>query len=222
MDRDTGIRYLKGVGEKRAGLLNKLGIFTVGDLLRFYPKGYTDWSKTVPIAAAPFDSDCCVKAIVNHKPKGAKIRKGLTLYKTVATDGESLMDITIFNSKFAAQRLEAGEEYLFYGKVGGNFRRREMNSPQISSVKDGEKIRPSYHLTAGINSAYIEKLVKQSFADRRDYFDDCLPLSLREKLCLMDINQAVYQLHFPSNEDLLSEARRRLVLRSFSFFSSGL
>ena len=98
MDRTTNIQYLKGVGEKRAKLLGKLGIFTVGDLLRYYPREYTDWSKVTSIAAAPFDEPCCVKATVDHKPKGAKVSKGMTIYKTVATDGESLLNITIFNS----------------------------------------------------------------------------------------------------------------------------
>ena len=68
MDKNTNIQYLKGVGEKRAKILNKLGIFTVGDLLRFYPRDYMDWSKISSIAAAPFDTNCCVRAIVNHKP----------------------------------------------------------------------------------------------------------------------------------------------------------
>ena len=88
MDRQTNIQYLKGVGEKRAKLLNKLEIFTVGDLLRFYPRDYMDWSRICSITGAPFDENCCVRAVVNHKPRGAKIRKGMTIYRTVATDGE--------------------------------------------------------------------------------------------------------------------------------------
>ena len=81
MDRTTNIQYLKGVGEKRAKLLGKLGIFTVGDLLRFYPRDYTDWSKITPIVAAPFDEPCCIRATVDHKPRGAKISKSMTIYK---------------------------------------------------------------------------------------------------------------------------------------------
>ena len=174
MDINTNIQYLKGVGEKRAKILNKLGIFTVGDLLRFYPRDYMDWSKVTSITGAPFDTNCCVRAIVNHKPKGAKVRKGMTIYKTVATDGEALMDITIFNNKYAAESLEAGEEYLFYGKVGGNFRRREMSSPMIAPVENGLRIRPVYHQSAGINSKAIEKLVRQAYEIRKDYFVDCM------------------------------------------------
>ncbi len=222
MDKNTNIQYLKGVGEKRAKILNKLGIFTVGDLLRFYPRDYMDWSRITSIAAAPFDTNCCVRAIVNHKPRGAKIRKGMTIYKTVVTDGESLMNITIFNNKYAAESLEAGEEYLFYGKVGGNFHRREISSPLIAPVENGTRIRPIYHQSAGINSKAIEKLVRQAYEARKDYFIDCIPQPLRDKLCLMEINKAIYELHFPTNEDTISEARRRLIFEELFIFQLGL
>ncbi len=222
MDKNTNIQYLKGVGEKRAKILNKLGIFTVGDLLRFYPRDYMDWSKICSIVAAPFDTNCCVRAIVNHKPSGAKIRKGMTIYKTVATDGESLMNITIFNNKYAAESLEAGKEYLFYGKIGGNFYRREMSSPLIAPVETGIRIHPIYHQSAGINSKAIEKLVRQAYSQKNDYFVDCIPQSLRDKLCLMEINKAIYELHFPTNEDTISEARRRLIFEELFIFQLGL
>ena len=222
MDRTTNIQYLKGVGEKRALLLNKLGIFTVGDLLRFYPRDYMDWSKVYSITSAPFDENCCVKAVVNHKPRGAKIRKGMTIYKTVATDGEALMDITIFNSKHTAEALEAGEEYLFYGKVGGNFRRREMTSPLIEKAENGERLRAVYHQSAGINSKAIEKLVKQAYSMRSDYFEDCIPESLRNKLCLTEVNKAIHELHFPQSVDGVSEARRRLIFEELFLFQLGL
>lgn len=222
MDRQTNIQYLKGVGEKRAKLLNKMGIFTVGDLLRFYPRDYMDWSRICSITAAPFDENCCIKAVVNHKPRGAKIRKGMTIYKTVVTDGEALMDIVIYNSKYTAEALEAGEEYLFYGKVGGNLKRREMSSPLIEKAENGERLRVVYHQTAGINSKSLEKLVKQAYSQRTDYFTDCIPESLRNKLCLTEVNKAIYELHFPSSEDAISEARRRLIFEELFLFQLGL
>jgi ATP-dependent DNA helicase RecG len=222
MDRDTNIQFLKGVGEKRAKILNKLDIFTVGDLLRFYPRDYMDWRKVVPISEAPFGENCCIKAVVNHKPHGVKIRKGMTIYKTVVTDGDSLMDITIFNSKYTAEALEAGKEFLFYGKAEGNFRRREMSSPMIAPASDGMRIHPIYHQSAGINSKYIEKLVKQAYEQRTDYFTDCIPQSLREKLCLMEVNKAIYELHFPKDDDMVSEARRRLIFEELFIFQLGL
>lgn len=222
MDISTNIQYLKGVGEKRAKLLGKLGIFTVGDLLRYYPREYTDWSKTTSIAAAPFDESCCIRATVDHKPVGARVSKAMTIYKTVATDGESLLNITIFNSKYTAESLEAGEEYLFYGKVGGNFHRREMSSPLIEKASSGLRIHPIYSLTAGINSKYIEKLIRQVFSSGNECFTDPLPQSLRDKLCLMEINKAIRELHIPSNEDMLNEARRRIIFEELFIFQLGL
>ncbi len=222
MDISTNIQYLKGVGEKRAKLLGKLGIFTVGDLLRFYPREYTDWSKVTSIAAAPFDEPCCIRATVDHTPRGAKVSKAMTIYKTVATDGESLMNITFFNSKYTAESLEAGAEYLFYGKVGGNFHRREMTSPLVEKSASGMRIHPIYHLTAGVNSKYIEKLINQIFSSGNQWFTDCLPQPLRDKLCLMEINRAVRELHSPSSEDMLGEARRRIIFEELFIFQLGL
>ena len=222
MDEKTDIKYLKTVGEKRAKLLQKIDIFTVGDLLRYYPRDYLDWSEVCSIAEAPFDENCCIRAFVDHKPVGAKIRSGLTIYKTVVTDGESLMNVTIYNNKYAAESLCAGCEYLFYGKVGGTFRRREMNSPLIAPIEATDRIQPIYRQTAGINSRYIEKLVKQVYEAGGCTLTECIPLSVREKLCLPEINKAVHTMHFPENYDMLAEARRRMVFEELFVFRTGL
>lgn len=223
MDKSTNIQYLKGVGEKRAKLLNKLGIFTVGDLLHYYPREYTNWSETVAISEAPFDVPCCIRAVVDHTPKGAKVKNNsLTIYKTVATDGHDLMNLTFFNNKYTAESLKAGEEYLFYGKVGGTFHRREMSSPLVESVASGSRIHPIYALTAGINSKYLERLVKQALSLGIDFFEDCLPQALRDRLCLVEINQAIRQLHMPQSLDHMYEARRRMIFEELFVFQLGL
>ena len=111
------VRYVKGVGEKRAELLEKLGVKTVGDLLTLYPRHYEDWSQIVPIASAPMNEPCCVRATALSKPAEHRIRKGLTLYKFTVSDGLSGMQVTIFNNKYAAAAVKAGAEYLFFGTV---------------------------------------------------------------------------------------------------------
>lgn len=222
MDKTTNIQYLKGVGEKRAKLLNKLGIFTVGDLLHYYPREYTDWSKTVAIDEAPFDEPCCIRAVVDHTPKGIKVRGSMTLYKTVATDGQNIINLVFFNNKYTAESLKAGEEYLFYGKVGGNFHRREMIAPLVENVENGARIHPIYALTAGINSKYLERLVKQAFSLGIDYFEDCIPQALRDRLCLMEINEAIRRLHTPPSLDYMYEARRRMIFEELFVFQLGL
>ena len=159
MKLDSDVRYLKGVGEKRAALLYRLEIFTVGDLIRYYPRTYEDWSNPLAIDEAPLDTPCCVRGIVDHNPTAQLIRKGMTIYSTRVTDGRSVMRVTIFNSKYAAEKLAEGEEYLFFGKISGNNYYREMTSPEIRPVNAGQKIRPIYSQTASLTTNAIEKLV---------------------------------------------------------------
>jgi ATP-dependent DNA helicase RecG len=115
MELNTGIQYLKGVGEKRAKLLGKLGISNVGDLLRLFPRQYEDWSTIVSIADAPLGVFCCVKAIPDRKPVGHLVRKGMTIFKTDVTDGESSCRLR-YSTTIRRRKTQAGEEFLFFGK----------------------------------------------------------------------------------------------------------
>ena len=223
INEESNIQFLKGVGEKRAEALAKMGIFTVGDLVRFYPRTYRDWSKVKKISDTVLDEECCVRAIVDKTPVGAMIRKGLTIFKTTVTDGSGVMKITIFNNKFAAKSLEAGKEYIFYGRISGNFTAKEMSSPEILKGDDSnEIIHPVYPQTQGVNSKYLEKLVHNVFSENPTPCKDIIPLEIREKLCLVEINKALKEIHFPTNEDLYEESKRRLVFEELFILQLGL
>lgn len=120
LERD--IQYLKGVGDKRARLFHKLGIFVVGDLVRYYPRTYEDWSVTTPAAQAPEGTTVCVQATMVTPMRTHLIRKGMTLYKADFTDGETLIHVTLFNTKFLAEKLRMYQDYLLLGKVERNFK----------------------------------------------------------------------------------------------------
>ncbi len=223
INEETNIQYLKGVGEKRARSLNRLGIFTVGDLLRYYPRAYRDWSKTVSISGAAVGDECCIRAIVDRTPVGVKIRKGLTIFKTDATDGEDIIKIIIYNNKYAAQSLVPGEEYLFYGRIGGNLYQKEMSSPEIlKATEQNNIIHPVYPQSYDVNSKYIEKLVRQVFELNPEPCEETLPLRVRESLCLAEINSALKEFHFPSDETYLSEAKHRLIFEELFILQTGL
>ena len=121
------IMTLQGVGEKRAKLFQKLGAPTVGALLRYYPRGYEDWSRHTSIAAAPLGELCTIRGTVLHRPTETRIRNGMTLYKTIVTDGDSDLHLTFFNNRYIPNLLTEGTAYLFYGKVSGMGSRREMS-----------------------------------------------------------------------------------------------
>lgn len=222
MKLDTDIKYLKGVGERRAAMLSRLGVSDVNALVRLYPRVYEDWSRIKNINEAQIGEICCIKGIVGSPVHKNLIRKGLTLYKTEITDGSGIMGITIFNSRFAAEKLTEGDEFLFFGRVGGNLYRKEMNSPEIEPAEGADRIRPIYPQTHGLNSKMIEKLVRTALTECRDELVDPIPLWLREKYCLMNLPDSLWNIHFPKSHDYLEEARRRLIFEELLILQLGL
>lgn len=222
MKLDTDIKYLKGVGERRAAMLSRLGVSDVNALVRLYPRVYEDWSRIKSINEAQIGEICCIKGIVGSPVRKSLIRKGLTLYKTEITDGSGIMGITIFNSRFAAEKLTEGDEFLFFGRVGGNFYRKEMSSPEIEPAEGADRIRPIYPQTHGLNSKMIEKLVRTALTECRDELVDPIPLWLREKYCLMNLPDSLWNIHFPKSPDYLEEARRRLIFEELLILQLGL
>ena len=222
MKLDTDIKYLKGVGERRAAMLSRRGVSDVNALVRLYPRIHEDWSQIKSINEAQIGEICCIKGIVGSPVRKNLIRKGLTLYKTEITDGSGIMGITIFNSRFAAEKLTEGDEFLFFGRVGGNLYRKEMNSPEIEPAEGADRIRPIYPQTHGLNSKMIEKLVRTALTECRDELVDPIPPWLREKYCLMNLPDSLWNIHFPKSPDYLEEARRRLIFEELLILQLGL
>lgn len=219
---DSDIRYVKGVGEKRAQLFGKLGAGSVGALLRLYPRSYEDWSRPYSIAQAPFNEVCCVKATVAAPVKEHRIRAGMVLYRTQATDGESLLQITLFNNRFAASALQEGEAYLFYGKITGTARKREMSAPEIRRASVGQGIHPVYPQTQGLSTKMIEMAVGQAFRGLGDSLADPLPTPLRQAYSLCHLRYALENVHFPESYEALAIARQRLIFEELLTLQLGL
>ena len=219
----TPIQYLKGVGEKRAALLQKLGIFTIGDLLSHFPRQYEDWSVVTPIASASREKPCCIRATAISKPIERFVRKGLSLYTFSAVDSSGTIRITLFNNKYAAAKIEAGKPYLFFGTVSGSFSAPEMTSPLIEPCETGARIRPIYRLTAGITSRYIEKEVSTALLALDTTLDaDPLPFALRQQYCLCTYRYALENIQFPTDQDALAIARRRFIFEELFLLQLGL
>ena len=101
----TDIKYLKGVGEKRAVVLKNRGIDTVGALLRYYPRAYLDWTDIKPISHAPFFENVCIKARISSPIEELKKRQGMTIYRFLAEDSTGTIEVTLFNQRFLAEKL---------------------------------------------------------------------------------------------------------------------
>ena len=215
------LESISGLGKKRIELLKKLDIYSVNDLLEFYPRHYEDWSKFYSVSEAPLGENCCVKGIVSTAVSSYKVRKGLTLYKFTVTDGAINMFVTLFNQKYAAEKIRRGEEYLFFGKVSGTFFRKEMSSPDVEQVGN-DKIRPIYHATEGLNSKFLEKTIANALNAVKENLSDPLPSEIRQKYGLCHKRYAVENIHFPESQEAIEIARKRLIFEELLVLQLGL
>ena len=214
MDLNSEIRFLKGVGEKRAQQLNRLGVYSVCDLLYFFPRKYIDYESPCEIAAAPFDEMCVVKATVLKVSPGVRIKGGRTLFKVICADNSARLNLTFFNSEYTVKKLIVGEDYLFYGKVGGNMLTREMLSPLFIPADTAIKQQPVYPLTQGINSNFISKLVSEAFNQIKE-IPDFMPAEIIEEYELPSLDFALKNIHFGKNSADVAKAKERLIFDEF-------
>lgn len=216
----TDIRFLKGVGEKRAELLRKKGIDTVGALLRFYPRAYLDWQNVTPISECHEGENVCVRAEITSPVKTANIRRGMTLYKFSAADDSGVIEVTLFNRKYLAENLREGRSYLFYGKLGYGITLRRMSSPEIMPA-EYMGIEPVYAAAEGLSSKTIEKIMKNALV-YTDSMQDAIPDGIRQKNGLCDFKTALKSIHFPLERQALESAKRRLVFEELFVLQTGL
>ncbi len=219
---EMDITKLGGVGEKRAKLFQKLGVPTVGDLLRLYPRAYEDWSLHTLIRDTTLNDLTVIKATVLHRPTETRVRGGKLLYKTLVTDGDSDLALTFFNNRYIPTLLKEGETYLFRGKVTGTLLRREMVSPEFLAESKSLAIQPIYPATQGLSSRQIAAAVQNALALLPEQLHDPLPDKLREQYHLCTLRYALETIHFPKTPEELSTARFRLTFEEFLVLQLGL
>lgn len=214
------IRYLKGVGEKTARLYNKLGIFTVDDLIRHYPRKYLDYGNTVSVKDAPPDTPVFIKATMITPVKESMIRKGLTLYKCNFSDGETVIRVTIFNNKYLAKALRTFDDYILYGKVEKTFTSASMSSPQIERA-DKAEVHPVYPTTDKLSVKAISNSVRNALA-LVGKIPETLSDDILKKYDLVSLDFATRQIHFPTDEKNIEPARQRLIFDELLTLQLGL
>lgn len=215
------IQYIKGVGEKRARFFNKLGIYTVDDLIHYYPRKYQDWSKTVAVSDAPTDEPAFIRATMITPVKESMVRKGMTLYKCNFSDGSNVIHVTLFNNKYLAKSLRTFDEYVLYGKVERSFTSASMSAPIIEPVAAAVGIHPIYSATPNLNSRAISKVMAAAL-DKIDEFDETLDESIMKKYGLCSLDFAIRQIHFPDCEENIQTARKRLIFEELLTLQLGL
>ena len=223
MNLSDSVRFLKGVGEKRAILLEKLGIFTVGDLLHYYPRAYENRGNVVTIEEAPLGQVSSLELTVGTAPTYKLIRKGFSVTKFTAFDESGTIAVTFFNQPYAKELYRLGSEFRFYGKVEGNFVRKELTNPTSEQIKAGkalDAIIPVYPLTSGIGQSFLRTLIKDVLVSIS--IKEALPDQMIKEFDLMPRAEALKAVHLPTTESELSRAKARLSFDELLVFRLGL
>ncbi|MCQ2478656.1 MAG: ATP-dependent DNA helicase RecG [Clostridia bacterium] len=205
---NSDIRYLKGFGEKKAAILYNMGIDTIGALLRFCPRAYTDLRNVCMIKDAKTDEKCAVKAKIITPVTEQFIRKNMTLFKFNVSDGRDIMTVTLFNAKFLAKSLHEGSTYIFYGKLSLGTYLYAMSAPEIYE-SENNSIIPIYKANEKLSSRMISKLMKTAL--NTDIIEDTLSEEIRRKYGLCPLKTALDNIHFPKSAEALNVAKKRLV-----------
>ena len=225
-DLNTDVRYIKGIGEKKAQAFNKLGVFSLRDLVSFFPRKYEDRSSVKPIALTCEGESVCVEAMVADTPRLTRVRRGLDLVKLRAVDDSGALDITFFNMPYAKDNLHRGESYVFFGKIETNGPRRGMVNPAYERA-EGERrvtgrIVPVYRVAAGLSQRLMQQAVRQGLDACLEELPDVLPHSVRERCGLAQTAYAFENIHFPADFEALELARRRLIFEELFVLACAL
>ena len=219
------ITILKGIGPSKAKQFANLNIFTLGDLICHFPRGYEDRTKLVPIEKLEPDVPACFKAMVMNTPKTAHIRKGLDITRVQVADTTGRLNLTFFNSKYVSDQLQYGREYIFYGAVSGDFIGYNMTNPAFEALDSApvttRRILPIYPLTAGLSNAAMLKAVKQAL-ELCDTPPEIIPEEVRRQYGILGTDRAYYAIHEPSSMAEAELAKKRLIFEEFFVFSAGL
>jgi len=219
------ITILKGIGPSKAKQFANLNIYTLGDLICHFPRGYEDRTKLVPIEKLEPDVPACFKAMVMNTPRTAHIRKGLDITRVQVADTTGRLNLTFFNSKFVSEQLHYGKEYIFYGAVSGDFIGYNMTNPAFEALDSvpvtTRRILPIYPLTAGLSNAAVLKAVKQAL-ELCDTPPEIIPAEVRSHYGILGADRAYYAIHEPSSMVEAELAKKRLIFEEFFVFSAGL
>ncbi len=213
IDLEKDVKYIKGVGPNRVKLLNKLGIFTLKDLITYYPRTYEDRSKPKNIIECIDGEETLIEAYAIGRVSDVRLR-GKTMQKLVIRDETGVVTAVWFNQSYLKNKFEQGKKYTFYGKVNNRFGRITINSPAFDEegkTSNTGKIIPIYPLTFRLSQNTIRKIMENAIKEIDGKLEETLPEYITKEYKLEGINEATKSIHFPKEFKDFNIARNRLV-----------
>lgn len=226
MQLTDSIKTLKGIGEKKALLFEKLGVFSVYDLISLFPRRYEDRSVFKAIGLLQDGEYACVSAVVATEPQLVRLRRGLDLVKFRIADGTGIADVTYFNQSYRKNSLHKGDEYVFYGRVEVKGFFKSFANPVYE--KEGTvggitgRIMPVYPLTQGLNQKSVAQAVRQALCECLSSVPEVLPEFVISRNHLCDVHYSYNNIHYPESFEALEKARDRLVFEELFVLACAL
>ena len=213
LDLNKDVKYVKTVGPNRVKLLNKLNIYTLKDLIEYYPRDYEDRSKPKNLYECVDGEEVLIEAM----PTGriSEMHKGrMTISKLIVKDQTGTCYITWFNQGYLRDKFQPGRMYRFFGKISIRGSRYEMNSPvydEIDQSKNTGKIIPIYPLTFELKQNKLRRIIENGLLEVKGQLPETLPEYVLKDNNLWDINNTIERIHFPVEFSDFNKARERLV-----------
>ena len=222
---NESIQYVKGIGPKKAEKLNKLGIYTIKDLLYYFPRQFEDRSIIKKIAQLEDEEKVTVKALItnieSYTPK-----KGMTITRIDVKDDTGFAKLTFFNKEYIKNTFRVGDSILAFGKVKKNGRFVELNSCELeylsASPKNIGKLVPVYPLSYGVTNKDIMNTVRMVFESKDIKIPEYMPEYILKKYRLCGIEYAIKNIHFPKDKESLKIALYRLIFEELLVLQLGL
>lgn len=213
VDLDKDVKYVKTVGPNRVKLLNKLNIYTLKDLIEYYPRDYEDRSKPKNLYECTDGEEVLIEAMAAGRI--TEMHKGrMTISRLIVKDQTGTCYITWFNQGYLRDKFQPGRMYRFFGKISNRNGRLEMNSPvydEIDQSKNTGKIIPIYPLTYELKQNTLRKIIENGLAEVKGKLTETLPEYILKENNLWDINNTIERIHFPIEFSDFNKARERLV-----------
>lgn len=220
------VRYCKGIGAQRAEILHKLGVDTLEDLLRWFPRDYQDRSKIRDLSSMEDGETACVLARVVTLPVLNRVRAGMSLVKFRIADDSGSAEVVYFNQPYIKKQILSGQERYFFGKFRRDGGHLQMQNP-ITERKEQAglatgRIVPVYPLTAGITQKALQTAVGAALDGLEEPLPDLLPPGLGERYGMEPVREAYRHIHFPETMEQAAKARERLVFEELFVLACAL
>ena len=207
------IRYIKGVGEKRAELFEKKGIRTVEDLLYYFPRSHEDRSEMKEIADCAEGETVCVSVTVFSPVSDVRVRRNLLVSTMIVSDQTGALNVVWYNNKYVKGQFFTGDEYILYGRITRSRGKKEMVNP-VFEKKGSErftgKIVPLYPLTEGLTQKILQSAMELALKEA-GRLDEYIPAEIRDRYKIAELNYAMKNIHFPEDFESYNIARERFV-----------